>query len=53
MKPCVYEVRPDEEEMLHALEKKHEGLEIVKTVEVLNEETIALAGGCVGISTLG
>ena len=53
MKRCVYEVRPDEEEMLHALEKKHEGLEIVKTGEVLNEETIALAGGCVGISTLG
>ena len=53
MKLCVYEVRPDEEEMLHALEKKHEGLEIVKTGDVLNEETIGLASGCAGISTLG
>lgn len=52
MKFCVYEVREDERQMLETLRQKYD-LELVITEQDLNEETLQLAEGCDGVSTLG
>lgn len=52
MKFAIYEVREDEMKMLKALEKKY-NLELVITSEDLTPETLYLAEGADGVSTIG
>lgn len=52
MKIAVYEVREDEKLDLAEQEKKY-GIGLVLTSSNLNAESIALAEGCEGVSTLG
>ncbi len=52
MKLFAYEVRGDEEESFRSLEKEH-GIVVARTNEVAMLQTVQLAAGCEGVSTLG
>lgn len=52
MKFAVYEVREDEKKMLNTLAERHH-LELALTSDPLTPETLSLAEGAQGISTLG
>ena len=52
MKIAFFELRKDEEEILKKLEKEY-SVDVVKTEEILTQETLLMAKGCEGISILG
>ena len=52
MKIAFFELRKDEEEILNKLEKEY-SVDVVKTEEILTQETLLMAKGCEGISILG
>lgn len=52
MKLFAYEVRPDEAESFDRIEKEL-GIEIGRTEQTLREDTVHLAAGCQGVTTLG